>query len=78
MNSEESQDCIVAIKPCCNRVIFAAVNTPKVMDAEIRKDLAELVVIGCKIEHWPAESVRKANWGCKCNDPAPTTPATAP
>ena len=64
--TEGKQDTIVAIKPCCGHVVFAAVNLPNVIDAEIRRDIGELVASGCKIEHWPVESVRKAKWGCKC------------
>lgn len=48
------------------RVVFAAVNLQNVIDADVRKDIAELVMLGCKIEHWPVKAVRKAKWGCKC------------
>lgn len=64
--SDEKQDTIVAIKPCCNHVVFAAVNLPHVVDAALLKDIGELVASGCEIEHWPVEAVRKAKWGCKC------------
>jgi len=64
--SDDKQDTIVAIKPCCNHVVFAAVNKPNVVDAEMRKEIGELVALGCKIEHWQVEAVRKAQWGCKC------------
>ena len=64
--SDKQQDTVVAIKPCCNHIVFAAVNLPNVMDAEIRKHIGELAASGCKIEHWPVKAVREAKWGCKC------------
>ena len=63
---EDNQDTIVAIKPCCGRVVFAAVNLPHVVDTKMRKEIGELSASGCTIEHWPALRVRKANWGCNC------------
>lgn len=66
---DDNIDTIVAIKPCCNKLVFAAVNLPRVVDAEMRKEIGELAALGCRIEHWPAKNVRTAKWGCKCNKP---------
>ena len=65
-DTEENVDTIVAIKPCCGRVVFAAVNLPRVIDAEMRSTIGELAATGCRIEHWPVFRVREALWGCKC------------
>ena len=64
--SDDKIDTIVAIKPCCGAVVFAAVNLPRVVDAKLRKEIGELVLSGCEIKHWPVDAVRKAKWGCKC------------
>ena len=64
--SDDTQDTIVAVKPCCKRVVFAAVNLPHVVDASLRKEIADLVLEGLLIEHWPVSKVRAAKWGCKC------------
>lgn len=52
---------VVAIAPCCGRVIFAAVQ-PKAC----KKELGELAADGYRIEHWTVEKVRQAKFGCKC------------
>lgn len=65
----DKADCIVAIKPCCNRVVFATVNAPKMLDAKTRKEIGTMVAEGYKIEHWTTEQVRNGNWGCKCKSP---------
>jgi len=63
---DDDQDVIVAIKPCCNRVVYMAVNVPHVMQKESRKEISDLVLAGCKIEHWPVSAARKASVGCRC------------
>lgn len=65
-DDDPNQDTIVAIKRCCNRVVFAAVNKPNVADTELRKEIHRLVDAGCDIQHWPIYAVRTAKWGCKC------------
>lgn len=67
MSEDDSQDTIVAIKPCCGRIVFAAVNLPRVIDTEVCKEIGDLVNRGCRIEHMPVAAVRKAKWGCKCD-----------
>lgn len=67
MSEEANQDSIVAIKPCCGRIVFAVVNLPNVVDADMKKEIGELAAIGCRIEHWKVEDVRRARWGCKCD-----------
>lgn len=70
---------IVAIRPCCNRIVFAAVNHPAVIDAQAKRTIGQLAADGCKIEHWTTEQVRKGEFGCKCNKlergPAANEPA---
>ena len=68
MTEEDNTDVIVAIKPCCNHLVFAAVNKPDIIDRAMKKDMAELVLSGCKIEHLPLAMVRTAAWGCDCNN----------
>jgi hypothetical protein len=66
MKPEDKEDVIVAIRPCCNRVVLAVVNIPAVMSIKIRREIGECAAEGCRIEHWTAEAVRKADFGCKC------------
>ena len=63
---DDNQDTIVAITPCCGRVVFAAVNLPDVMDHDMHKEIGRLVMDGCRIEHWTFAAVRKSKFGCKC------------
>lgn len=65
----EDPDCIVAIRPCCNRVVFASVNIPQAIDRETKRTIGTLAAEGCTISHWPASQVRIAEWGCKCKKP---------
>ena len=68
MNDRDgTEDTIVAIKPCCNRVVFAAVNLPHVVDAEMRREIGLLAAQGCSIEHRTVAEVRKSKWGCDCH-----------
>lgn len=66
----DTDDNVVARKPCCNRVVFVAANLPEVMDREMYKEIGKLVKAGCTIEHMSTEDVRKAKFGCKCDEPA--------
>ncbi len=62
--NSDKEDSVVAILPCCGRLVFACVTHR--IDEEMRKQIGELASIGCNIEHWPVDAVRKANWGCTC------------
>lgn len=65
--SETKEDCIVVISKCCGRTIFAAVNKPNVVNAEMRAEIGELVALGHQARHATVEEVRKCDFGCKCN-----------
>ena len=62
----EDSDCVVARCGGCKRVVYAAVNIPRVMDAEQYKEIGKMVADGCTIEHMTSEAVRKSDFGCKC------------
>jgi hypothetical protein len=62
----EEKDTIIARTPCCNRIVFAAMNDPKVLDTAMMKEIGELVSDGCMIEHVNVEIVRISKFGCKC------------
>ena len=62
----DRDDCIVARKPCCGRIVYASVADPSFFDDAAKKELAEMVIAGYKIEHLTPEEVRAADWGCKC------------
>lgn len=66
--SELNKGCIVAISPCCNRVVFVTVNEERSLDTEMFKTIGECVKDGCRIEHQSVEWVRKSRFGCKCNE----------
>lgn len=68
--SESKRDCIVVRTACCKRLIYAAVNEPRVMQEDRVREIGQMVIEGCAVEHMTAEDVRKADFGCKCNEPA--------
>lgn len=66
MTPEEAERCVVAICEC-GGLVYAAVNTERVMDTEAFKEIGLLVKKGCKIEHWTVLQVRECKrFGCKC------------
>lgn len=66
MSDRDNQDCIIARRPCCGRIVFAAANVKEVMDDEMRREIGVMVEEGYVIEHMSAKDVRAADWGCKC------------
>jgi hypothetical protein len=68
--NSDLDDCVIARCGGCNRVIFAAVNTPTVMDKEQHQELARLILFrGCAVEHITVAEVQKQQFGCKCEKP---------
>jgi hypothetical protein len=65
MNGDQ-QDCIVVRAKCCGRVVMATVNLPEVMDAAMKRGIAEYVIAGFPVEHHTAEEARKLEFGCRC------------
>ena len=61
------EDCIVVRTSCCKHIIFAGVNKPDVIDLKTKREIAEMVMEGCTVEHMKAAEVRAAEWGCECN-----------
>lgn len=64
--SDNDADCIVIRCSGCKRVIYAAVNKPRVMTSDAFKEIGEIVSNGHNVEHMTAEDVRKADWRCEC------------
>jgi hypothetical protein len=74
----DNADCIVVRCACCQRVIYAAVNEPRVIDFRARNEIGEMVAEGCTVEHMPAEKVREQMFGCKHPYKRPLEQATMP
>ncbi|GEM_PF-7033389 len=64
--AEVKPEAVVAISPCCNRVVYATSNAPGMIDLKVKLEIAALVISGHQIEHWTAEEVRAGEWGCTC------------
>ena len=62
-------DCVIVRCGGCQRVVYAGVNIPRVMDTEQYKEIGKMVAKGCTVEHMTAEQVRKSDFGCKCDAP---------
>ncbi len=65
---------IAARCPQCNRLIFIALNEPRVIDRETRKDIADMAIEGCTIEHLTIEEYRREvgfGHGSPCTDKKP-------
>lgn len=61
---------IVVIKPCCNRVVYIAINHPEVIGDDEKQEIGDMVANGCRVEHWTREEVKTRNWemGCTCQN----------
>ena len=62
---EAESNCIVEIAPCCNRVVFACVDSED-RRKENAHEVAKLIRAGYRIETWPTPKVRAADWMCEC------------
>ena len=61
-------ECIMIKCGGCQRVVFAAVKQPGVIDSKTKREIADMVANGCTVEHVPAEVVRAEEWMCACDD----------
>lgn len=68
MSEGDNDDCIVIRCGGCHRVIYAAVNDKRVLDNAQLKDIGAMVQRGHSSFHMTAAAVRKAAFGCKCEE----------
>lgn len=66
MSTDEAKDCIVILCGGCRRVVYAAVNDPRVMDTAAIRSMGEIVRDGGIVEHMTAPQVRTSEFGCTC------------
>jgi hypothetical protein len=67
----DQDDCIIARCNGCKRVVFIAVNRPRVMDKDMHRELADLLFCHrSDAEHMTVAEARKQQFGCKCNEEA--------
>jgi hypothetical protein len=68
MSDDDREDCIVARCDGCKRVVYVAVNKPRVTATpEHIESVHEIIVRGGTVEHMPVFNVRKSDFGCKCD-----------
>lgn len=64
--SPEVADYVVVRCGSCKHIVYAAHNTPTVLDTETFKEIGKMLAEGCTSEHLSVIEVRKQEWGCKC------------
>lgn len=67
-HDRDKHDCVILRCGGCNRVVYAGINEPRVMDTEQYKEIGKMVAQGCTVEHMTTAEVRKSDFGCKCDE----------